>query len=103
MKVSCTSVYHPQSNKAVERANALIFEATKKILKGEKKGKWEDSCLGLYGATTQQFVEPPTSPLSSYCSELRQCYHNKSSTKVCAQQWRYYHALAKQRRRIYWN
>jgi hypothetical protein len=26
----------------VERANALIFEAIKKILKGEKKGKWAE-------------------------------------------------------------
>jgi hypothetical protein len=40
MKVSFASVYHPQSNKAVEQANALIFEAIKKILEGEKKGKW---------------------------------------------------------------
>jgi hypothetical protein len=39
MKDSFTSVYHPQSNGAVERANALIFEAIKKILEGEKKGK----------------------------------------------------------------
>jgi hypothetical protein len=40
MKVSFTSVYHPQSNEAVERANTLIFEAIKKILEDEKKGKW---------------------------------------------------------------
>jgi hypothetical protein len=33
-------VYHPQSNGAVERVNALIFKAIKKILEGEKKGKW---------------------------------------------------------------
>jgi hypothetical protein len=26
----------------VERANVLIFEAIKKILKGEKKGKWAE-------------------------------------------------------------
>jgi hypothetical protein len=39
-KVSFASVYHPQSNEAVERANALTFQAIKKILKGEKKGKW---------------------------------------------------------------
>jgi hypothetical protein len=40
MKVTFTSVYHPQSNGTVERANALIFEAIKKILEGKKKGKW---------------------------------------------------------------
>jgi hypothetical protein len=37
--VAFTLVYHPQSNGAVERADALIFEAIKKILEGEKKGK----------------------------------------------------------------
>jgi hypothetical protein len=39
MKVAFASVYHPQSNGAVERANTLIFEAIKKILEGKKKGK----------------------------------------------------------------
>jgi hypothetical protein len=33
MKVAFTSVYHPLSN-------ALIFEAIKKILEGNKKVKW---------------------------------------------------------------
>jgi hypothetical protein len=41
-KVSFAYVYHPQSNGAVERANALIFKAIKKILEGEKKGKWAE-------------------------------------------------------------
>ncbi len=41
-KVSFTSLYHPQSNEAVERANALIFEVIKKILEGQKKGKWAE-------------------------------------------------------------
>jgi hypothetical protein len=40
MKVSFTSVYHRQSNGAMERANSLIFEVIKKILEGKKKGKW---------------------------------------------------------------
>jgi hypothetical protein len=39
-KVAFASVYDPQSNGAVERANTLIFEAIKKILEDEKKGKW---------------------------------------------------------------
>jgi hypothetical protein len=38
-KVAFASLYHPQSNGAVERANSLIFEEMK-ILEGEKKVKW---------------------------------------------------------------
>jgi hypothetical protein len=41
MKVS-SSAYHQQSNRVVEQANAFIFEAVKKILEGEKKGKWAE-------------------------------------------------------------
>jgi hypothetical protein len=37
-KVAFASVYHPQSNGAVKKANSLIFQAIKKILEGEKKG-----------------------------------------------------------------
>jgi hypothetical protein len=40
--VAFTSVYNPQSNDMVERANTLIFEAIKKIREGEKKGKWAE-------------------------------------------------------------
>jgi hypothetical protein len=39
MKVAFASVYYPQSNGAVDRVNALIFKAIKKILEGEKKDK----------------------------------------------------------------
>jgi transposase InsO family protein len=35
-------VYHPQSNRAVERANGLIFSKIKKCLFNQKKGKWVD-------------------------------------------------------------
>jgi hypothetical protein len=42
MNVAFASVYHPQSNDEVERANASIFKAIKKILKCEKKGKWAE-------------------------------------------------------------
>jgi hypothetical protein len=45
MKVAFTSVYHPQSNNVVERDNAFIFEAIKKILKCKKKGKWFEAML----------------------------------------------------------
>jgi hypothetical protein len=42
MKVAFASVYHPQMNGAVEKANCLIFQPMKKILEGEKKGKWAE-------------------------------------------------------------
>jgi hypothetical protein len=37
-----SSVYHPQSNGAVERENGLIFSGIKKCLFDQKKGKWVD-------------------------------------------------------------
>jgi hypothetical protein len=37
-----SSVYHLQSNGAVERANGLIFSGSKKCLYYQKKGKWTD-------------------------------------------------------------
>jgi hypothetical protein len=37
-----TSVNQPQSNGAMERANALIFSAIKKILQDQSKGKWAE-------------------------------------------------------------
>jgi transposase InsO family protein len=42
MKLCFASVYHPQSNGAVERANGQIFSAIKKCLFEQKKGKWPD-------------------------------------------------------------
>ena len=36
------SVYHPQSNDAVEKANGLIFTAIKKCLFGLRKSNWAD-------------------------------------------------------------
>jgi ribonuclease HI len=37
-----SSVYHPQSNGAIEKANGLIFSEIKKCLYDQKKGKWTD-------------------------------------------------------------
>jgi hypothetical protein len=51
--VAFASVYHPQSNEVAERANALIFEAIKKILKGEKKANGLKSCQMQCGVTTR--------------------------------------------------
>jgi transposase InsO family protein len=41
-KLRFTSVYHPQSNGAIERANGQIFSAIKKCLFEQKNGKWVD-------------------------------------------------------------
>jgi 6-pyruvoyl-tetrahydropterin synthase len=41
-KVAFALVYHLQSNGTLERANTLIIEAIKKILEGEKMGKWAE-------------------------------------------------------------
>jgi ribonuclease HI len=41
-KLAFASVYHPQSNGVVERANVKIFTAIKKMLLDDKKGKWTD-------------------------------------------------------------
>ena len=39
-KIVFTSVYHPESNGAVERANRVIFSAISKTLFNLRKGKW---------------------------------------------------------------
>jgi len=41
-KTIFASIYHPQSNGAVERANGIIFGSIKKCLFDQKKGKWAD-------------------------------------------------------------
>jgi transposase InsO family protein len=41
-KLCFASVYHPQSNGVVERANGQLFSAIKKCLFEQKKGKWAD-------------------------------------------------------------
>jgi hypothetical protein len=40
VKAAFASVYHPQSNWVVEKLNALIFTAIKKILEYQPKGMW---------------------------------------------------------------
>jgi hypothetical protein len=41
-KLAFASVYHPQSNGVVERANGKIFTVIKQMLLDDKKGKWAD-------------------------------------------------------------
>jgi hypothetical protein len=40
VEATFASMYHPQSNKVVEKANTLIFIAIKKILEDQPNGKW---------------------------------------------------------------
>lgn len=41
-KLCFASVYHRQSNRAVERANNIIFTGIKKNITEQPKGKWVD-------------------------------------------------------------
>jgi hypothetical protein len=41
-KLHFASIYHHQSNDAVERASGQVFSAIKKCLFDQKKGKWAD-------------------------------------------------------------
>jgi hypothetical protein len=42
VEAAFASMYHPQSNGAVEKAITLIFSAIKKILEDQSKGKWAE-------------------------------------------------------------
>jgi hypothetical protein len=52
------SIYHPQSNEVVERANDKIFSAIKKRILDDKKVKWVDQLLEVIWAlnTTESRV-----------------------------------------------
>jgi hypothetical protein len=50
-------VYHPQSNRAVEKVNALIFSAIKKYWKTSRRTSGQRSYRGRYGAITPPPVE----------------------------------------------
>jgi hypothetical protein len=42
VEATFASLYHPQSNGTVEKANTLIFSAIKKILEDQPKVKWAE-------------------------------------------------------------
>jgi len=50
IKLSFASVYHPQSNGAVERANGLIFSVVSKVLHNMPKGKWAEELTSVVWA-----------------------------------------------------
>jgi hypothetical protein len=53
VEAAFASVYHPQSNGAVEKVNALIFTTIKKILENQPKGKWvEELPRGVWSHNT---------------------------------------------------
>jgi hypothetical protein len=56
-KVAFMSVYHPQTNGAVERVNELIFEAIKKYSRVKIKANGRRLCRKQYGATTLQYAD----------------------------------------------
>ena len=41
-KIAFASVYHPESNRAVERVNRIVFSAISKTLFNLHKGKWTE-------------------------------------------------------------
>jgi hypothetical protein len=45
VEAAFASAYHPQPNGAIEKVNALIFTAIKKILENQSKGKWAEELL----------------------------------------------------------
>ena len=65
-KLMFASVYHPQSNGAVKRANGVIFTGIKKCLFDKKKVNGWMNSRRLFGHTTRLKQEPPNSQHSGY-------------------------------------
>jgi transposase InsO family protein len=85
-KLCFASVYHPQSNGAVERANRQIFSVIKKCL-FEQKGKRAMSYQGSSGHTTPQSQELLSLPRSDYCMGPKQWALKSSPTKALEFWW----------------
>jgi hypothetical protein len=97
MKVAFVSVYHPQSNGAVEKANSLIFKAMKKILEGEKKEKWAEvmsTAVWSYNTTVCRGTNFTSFQLI-YGAEAMLPEEN---TEACESQQQRVHVLVKRRR-----
>jgi transposase InsO family protein len=51
-KIAFASVYHPESNRAMERANRVVFSAISKMLFNIRKGKWIEELLKVIWSHT---------------------------------------------------
>jgi hypothetical protein len=65
-------VYHPLSNGAVKKANALIYIAIKKILESQPKGKWVEELPRVVWSHNTYVCRATKFNLSSYCMEKSQ-------------------------------
>jgi hypothetical protein len=90
-KVVFASVYHLQSNRVVERANGKIFNAIKKRLLDDKKGKWAEQLPDVIWAlnTTESRATGFTPFRLMYRSEamtLQELKHGSPRTNATATQ-----------------
>jgi hypothetical protein len=70
VKAAFASVYHPQSNGTVEKANTLIFLAIKKILEDQSNGKWlEELSRALWSHNTPVCRATNFTPFRLLCGE----------------------------------
>jgi transposase InsO family protein len=66
-KLAFASVYHPQSNDVVERANSKIFTTIKKMLLDDKKGKWANLLPeAVWALNTTGVGRPDSLPFACY-------------------------------------
>jgi transposase InsO family protein len=66
-KLAFASVYHPQSNDVVERANSKIFTPIKKMLLDDKKGKWANLLPeAVWALNTTGVGRPDSLPFACY-------------------------------------
>jgi hypothetical protein len=71
VEAAFASVYHPQSNGAVEKADTLIFIAIKKILQNQSKDKWAAELPRALWSHNTSVCRATNSPHLNYCMEKR--------------------------------